>query len=424
MDKGRRQAFRRALITATAFTVLVSATRMTWSADPANFDELSRRLAELEESNQELRDQVEALSNSGGGPASRLEGLLGDNLLFSGEGGVGFFESGPEGAFANAEFRVDELILFLEARLAGQVFLFTEIFGAQREAEDFDLNLGEVYVDLEDLSDLWGAKRILNLRLGRMDIPFGEEYLHRDAIDNPLISHSLADFWGVDEGIEIYGDAGVIDYVLAVQNGGHPTTIEGDSDKAVVIRVGAEPASWLRLSLSAMRTGDLDVEDDELSELWFGGGFVRAIGDPETTDTFSAELLQFDARGSWRGGHLAAAVGSMDYSDDDSAADNDRSAVFGALEAVQHLTRRYYLAGRYSFIQTDDGMPIVGLGEFDRFFKGYLTEEIRRLGLGVGCRWNENLLVKAEYSFERGEEIDDTKLDDQDMVSAEVAFRF
>src|SRR5437016_14557117 len=88
-----------------------------------------------------------------------------------------------------------------------------------REAQDLSLQLGEAYLDFENVSRLWNSDRMLNVRAGRMDIPFGEEYLNRDAIDNPLISHSLSDFWGVDEGLELYGRVGKFSYVLAVQDG-------------------------------------------------------------------------------------------------------------------------------------------------------------------------------------------------------------
>jgi hypothetical protein len=106
-------------------------------------------------------------------------------------------------------------------------------------------------------SGAWG------FRPSRFDIPFGEEYLYRDAIDNPLVSHSVSDMWGIDEGAELYGSRGHIDYVLAVQNGGHPSLKDGDQDKAVVARVGVEPRTGLRFSLSGMRTGDIDPVDDE-----------------------------------------------------------------------------------------------------------------------------------------------------------------
>ena len=39
------------------------------------------------------------------------------------------------------------------------------------------------------------------MKLGRIDIPFGDEYLWQDAIDNPLITNSAAYPYGWDEGI-------------------------------------------------------------------------------------------------------------------------------------------------------------------------------------------------------------------------------
>ena len=90
--------------------------------------------------------------------------------------------------------------------------------------------------------------------MGRLDIPFGEEYLSRDASDNRLISHSLSDFWGIDEGVEVYGTLKHIQYVLAVQNGGHPSINDYNSDKSVTLRLGGDPVKWLHLGVSLMRT--------------------------------------------------------------------------------------------------------------------------------------------------------------------------
>ena len=41
-----------------------------------------------------------------------------------------------------------------------------------------------------------------------MNLPFGEEYQVRNAIDNPLVTHSLSDVWGIDEGVQVYGTLG------------------------------------------------------------------------------------------------------------------------------------------------------------------------------------------------------------------------
>src|SRR5205814_3492728 len=145
--------------------------------------------------------------------------------------------------------------LFVEAPVWDNVYFFSEINLMTRERSDLSVQLGELYLDFENVSRIWGRDRMLNVRAGRMDIPFGEEYLNRDAIDNPLISHSLSDFWGVDEGLELYGRVGKFSYVLAVQNGSVSAVRDFDADKAITCRLAFDPTRWLHLSVSGMRTG-------------------------------------------------------------------------------------------------------------------------------------------------------------------------
>src|SRR6185437_9548336 len=218
----------------------------------------------------------------------------------SGEGGAGIFETGSEGQFPNAQFRVDEAKLFVDAAVWGDVYAFAEINLTTREEFDDNLHLGELYLDAEDISKLWGKIGQLNLRVGRMDIPFGEEYLTRDVIDNPLISRSLSDIWGVDEGIELYGSVEKLSYVLAVQNGGIPDTRDFNADKSITGRLSYEPCSHLHFSVSGMRTGDLNAQKDVLSALWFSGGFVRPLG---AGTVFHANLVEGDAQWRWARGH-------------------------------------------------------------------------------------------------------------------------
>ncbi len=157
-----------------------------------------------------------------------------DRIHINGEGGVAFFDTEEEGEFPNNEFRVDEAKLFVEAAIIEDIYVFAEIDLLQREEADKRLQLGELYIEFEDVGSKNG---LFNFRLGRFDIPFGEEYLTRDAIDNPLISHSLSDIWGVDEGIEIYGSLKTLEYAFAIQNGGEPVANDFNSDKAVVGRL-------------------------------------------------------------------------------------------------------------------------------------------------------------------------------------------
>lgn len=391
----------------------------------ALIENLNRRVTVIEEGAASRTGQAESVADLA--PPKVGSGFNLGRVNISGEGGVAFFHSGSKGLFPNSEFRVDEAKLFVEAPIWGNVYFFTELNLAQRESEDLDLRVGEFYLDFENLFGLEENPRLVNLRVGRLDVPFGEEYMVRDAIDNPLISHSLADFWGVDEGAEIYGSFGKFSYVLAVQNGGVPVTQDFTKDKAVVGRLAYDPARWLHLSVSAMRTGELDAELDSLSEIWFGGGWFRSIGDPGTT-RFHANLIEGDVALRWTRGHLKAFGGAVCYDDNDPAKSNARSMYFYSVEGKQQLTRKLYAAARFGQVFADRGYPLSGNADMGEYFFNFspaaLTDELWRLSLGLGYRLHENLLIKAEYTIERGQTLGGDNRDQEDLFAAEAAFKF
>jgi len=386
---------------------------------------LARRLAVVEETSRLTRPEPSAAATvDATAPAPKTgSGFHLGNVHISGEGGVAFLHTQPEGMFPNAEFRVEEAKLFVEAPVWENVYFFAELNLATREYDDLELRLGELSVDFENVSQLWGRDRQLNVRAGRMDIPFGEEYHERDAIDNPLISHSLSDLWGVDEGVELYGTIGRFGYAVAVQNGGVSGTRDYTGDKSVACRLAFDPASWLHLSVSAMRTGDLDAMDDFLSEMWFGNGWFRSIGGMNTTE-FNANLVEGDIAARWPRGHLKAFGGCVRYDDNDPDANNQRDLFYYSVEAMQRVTPKFYAAARFSQIFADDGYPLVGHGEFHEYFFEELTAELWRLSLGLGWRFSDNLLFKTEYTIEGGEEPGGERRERVNFFAAEVAFRF
>ncbi|HEX3729640.1 MAG TPA: hypothetical protein VHV47_07535, partial [Opitutaceae bacterium] len=247
-------------------------------AQQKTIDTLAARLAQVDQANARQQDQLDALSQRlGAAPAadSFSGGAAEKELRVSAEAGVGWFNSGAKGQSPNAEFRVDELRLFLEAPVWKNVFAFAELDPRTRETADDGTYLGQFYLDFENVSGAWGQDDLLTLRAGRFSIPFGEEYQSRNAIDNPLVSHSLSDLWGFDSGIEAFGRYGPWQYAVAVQNGGQQPLADFHPDKSVAARLGYDPAGWLHLSASAMRTGRLTSAGDALSALWFGNGFFR-----------------------------------------------------------------------------------------------------------------------------------------------------
>ena len=345
------------------------------------------------------------------------------NVNLSGEGGAAFFHSQSLGQTPNAEFRIDEARVFLEAPIWKDVYLFSELDLAQREVTDLTLRAGELYLDFEDVSQLWGADRLLNLRVGRFNIPFGEEYQYRYAIDNPLISHSVMDLWGVDEGLELYGRIGRVQYVAAVQNGGLPTSQDFNADKAVVGRVSYDPTKWLHLSLSGMRTGDLDVANDQLSAMWFGNGWFRSLGSAATTQ-FHVNLVEGDVQFRFPGILVRTAGGYVGYADNDPAGPNHRDVYYYYLEGVKDLTRKLYAAARLSEVFAPGGFPIVGNGNMSEYLFGPLTTDYWRLGLGMGYRFSSNLIVKGEYSLNEGHVANGQPRRQENLFALEAAFRF
>lgn len=350
----------------------------------------------------------------------------------NGEGGLALFDTGTEGEFPNNEFRVDEAKLFVEAEVWEGVYFFGEVNLLTREKEEGENNihLGELYVEFESFSKIWNNEHQLNIRLGRFDIPFGEEYLTRDAIDNPFISHSLSDIWGVDEGVEIFGSMKRVEYVFAVQNGGDPEIRDFNADKAVVGKVGYKWNPWMRLSFSAMRTGNIDVEGDRFSELWFGNGFLRVLGSPTTTTTFRANLFQGEGHASWARGHLHLGGGHFRYDDNDGPADNGRNVDYFQIEAVQNLNydkqNTLYAGVHFSRMKSNSGFPLVGNGNMEKFLfdNNHLATSLWRLGFGIGYRIRRNLLLKAEYNLENGREVNGTKRNAENFFGVETAIKF
>jgi hypothetical protein len=387
---------------------------------------LSRKVGEIEQVQVTTRTKpspVEANPADAGAMSSGESSTGFGTVRISGEGGVAFMHTGSEGTAPNGEFRLDEARLFVEAPIYHSTYFYGELNLATREEPDVQVRLGEAYLDVENVSQLWNRDHQLNLRAGRMYIPFGEEYLTRYAIDNPLISHSLSDLWGVDEGIELYGSLGKFCYAAAVQNGGIPDTRDFTSDKSIAGRISFDPTRHIHMSVSGMRTGAIDVHQDQLSAMWFGGGFFRSLGSASTTQ-FHADLVEGDVAVELPHGQIKAFGGYIHYGDNDPNANNSRDVFYYSVEGVHDIVGKLYGAARFSQILAPDGFPIVGNGEFDDYLFGPLTTDLWRLSLDLGYRWSQNLVLKVEYTFERGQTVSGEKRDHEDLFALEAAFKF
>jgi hypothetical protein len=383
-----------------------------------SLDGLTKKVNDLEAANTERESTASENSTT-----PTTGGLNFGKVNLSGEGGVAFFNTGSEGFEPHSDFRLDEARLFVEAPVWKEVYFYSDVDLATRENTTLELNLGELYLDFEDVSQLWGHDSQLNVRAGRMDIPFGEEYLSRYAIDNPLISHSVSDFWGVAPGVELYGALDEFSYVLAVQNGSGANGVQDfDGDKSVSGRISFDPNRHWHFSVSGMRTGDLNAQNDMISALWFGNGWFQSLGGPGTT-IFHANLVEGDVTARWNSGHVSAFGGYARYGDNDPAADNGRDIFFYSIEGVQNLPNKFYAAMRFSEVLAARGIPIAGEGSPGDYFSDPATD-LWRLSLGLGYRFSDQLIIKTEYSFERGRELSGESRDHEDFFGTEAVFKF
>ncbi len=383
-----------------------------------SIEALTKRVEELETTNP--GPQNAAAENSAPAPQT---GFNFGNVNLSAEGGIAFFNTGAEGFAPDSEFRVDEARLFVEAPIWKEIYFQGELDLANREFPSLTPSAGEIYLDAQDLSDLWGRDGQLNIRAGRMYIPFGEEYLSRYAIDDPLISHSVSDLWGYDNGVELYGAVSKLTYVVAVQNGSGANGVQDfNGDKSVAGRIGFDPDKHWHFSLSAMRTGNLSVANDMHSAIWFGNGFFQPVpGGMESL--FDVNLVEGDVALRWSSGHVSGFGGYGHYSDNSPIMNDGRDIVYYAAEAVQDLPKKLYAAVRFSQALSNNGVPIVGFGKPSDYFDDPATE-LWRLSLGLGYRFSDNFLLKSECSLEGGRDLDGEDRNHEDFFGTEAAFKF
>ena len=95
------------------------------------------------------------------------------------------------------------------------------------------------------------------------------------------------------------------------------------------------------------------------------------------------------------------------------------------MEGVQNLRGKFFVATRFSqMLAADGGFSIVGYGNSNDYYLDTLTTELWRLSLGLGYRFSDQLVLKAEYSFERGRETGGAARAGEDFLGMEAAFKF
>lgn len=336
----------------------------------------------------------------------------------AGFGAFWFVDSGQDGTRPEAGFVVKESSLFIEAEAWEDMALFFEVQTTVLQRDhNTDVRTGEVHVHFRNMLKRWGAGP-LGVKVGRVDIPFGEEYLWQDAPDNPLVSNSAAYPWLWDEGIVVYGEFGRIGWIASVMDGTITRSQEDDAEKAVTAKVYGSPWEALYLSASLMQTGA-----SARSAILLGGSLLQPVGANGASSAGESPSTRVDTRlyqadVQWNLGaetRLDLSFGQAFVDDAVDAFDRDLTWFMG--QARRGLGAGFYAAGRYSEIGTYDGMQGYHFGgEFlagGQAF-GYDAKKLRRVSAGMGWNPNPQMGLKLEVGRDLFEVIDTSSFDPQD----------
>lgn len=372
---------------------------------------LKDRISQLEDSTFEgdeliiddpLLDEVDLEEDELAPPTHVLARRWFENFQMSGFAAFDFLATGNDGKNPEGGFLVKETTIWIEPQVWDDISVFFEL-QVNRLAKDETIaaRTGEVHVHFRNVWDS-GCGDTLGIKVGRIDIPFGEEYLWQDSIDNPLITQSAAYPYGFDEGILFYGStAGGLGWLLAITDGTDERSIEDDWDKALNVKFYGEPSEDLYLSASFMRNGRAAKSAFE-----FGGSHFQPVGASHPSSLgispsalVDALLYEVDAKLSCdNGAYIAMSFGQAFQ--DDSVNTFDRNFLWYSVEALHPLSEKTYGVARFSDIGTYDsgeGYHFDGkitAGGNSAF--GYDARRFQRLSVGLGWTPNPRTVIKAE----------------------------
>jgi hypothetical protein len=127
-------------------------------------DQLSTKFSGLEKTNEQYQSDLRSMKADTEGatpPSEKPGGFSVGNVVFSGEGAAGFYETGSSGKYPNAAFRVNEARLFADAQIWDDTYFYAQLDLITPHAPDNGLYLGELYMQFEKLAKNWNMDDLL-----------------------------------------------------------------------------------------------------------------------------------------------------------------------------------------------------------------------------------------------------------------------
>ncbi len=344
-------------------------------------------------------------------------------LKIKGRAALGFFDSGKAGSYPAGSFEMPDAKLqfgFAPDEINTLVLRFN-LNNATSQSPLLDY----FYLQSKDfIPALKDSPFSLSTRLGRFKLGFGEETWTDNLVEGIVPSNSAARATVVDEGLEFAGKVKLdkiglkpLGWVVSVSDGNSGVGSDSTAGKAFMGKLYHSPIEPLYVSGSYYNSGALDSSSSEMSI----AGVTSAI---QSGMAWKRSVWEMDARYDFGKGKKplepivfsdSKAIVRLSYGEFKDDGNRTRSGNFAFVDGIYNLNKKFYAAGRYSFIDMN--------GDVTATLNSVTANRYDRFSLGGGYRWSDNVILKLGYDWNRnsGPSVNDA---DDNLLSALVAAQF
>jgi len=348
-------------------------------------------------------------------------------LKMKGRAAFGYFDSGKAGSYPTGSFEAPEAKLQFSFQ-ADDINTFVMRFNLNNATAQSPL-LDYLFLQSKDfLPYLKNTPFSLSGRLGRFKLGFGEETWTNNMVEGTLPSNSAGNVGVSDEGLELSGKIDLakiwlkplkpLGWVASVSDGNSGVGSDNSSSKAFMGKLYYTPIDPLYLSATYYDSGTLKNQNAEFSIAGITSRPSTAVND------WKRRAWEVDARYDFKKGKKplepiaysdSKAIARLSYGAFNDISNISRHGTFGFIDGIYNLNKKFYTAGRYSFVDLG--------GDITASLNGVTANKYDRYSLGFGYRWSENTIIKLSYDWNK-ESGSNTEDSDNNLISALVAAQF
>ena len=344
-------------------------------------------------------------------------------LKIKGRAALGFFDSGKAGSYPAGSFEVPDAKLQFGFQ-PDDINTLVLRFNLNNATSQSPL-LDYFFLQSKDfIPALKDSPFSLSTRLGRFKLGFGEETWTDNLVEGIVPSNSAARATVVDEGLEFAGKVKLdkiglkpLGWSVSVSDGNTGVGSDSTASKAFMGKLYHNPIEPLYVSGSYYNSGELDSSSSEMSL----AGVTSAI---QSGMAWRRSVWELDARYDFGKGKKplepivfsdSKAIIRLSYGEFKDDGNRTRSGNFGFVDGIYNLTKKFYAAGRYSFIDMN--------GDVTATLNSVTANRYDRFSLGGGYHWSDNVILKLSYDWNKnsGPSVNDA---DDNLLSALVATQF